>query len=188
MTTLVALVLEFLKTGLFAVGGGLATLPFLYQMADRYSWFSTEMLVNMIAISESTPGPIGINMATYAGFLAAGVVGSLAASLSVALPGVCISIAVARGYKEYKDNRVVQDAFYAIRPVVAALIAHAALNIMGVSLLVPQAQVNGSNFFGIFNWFNILVFVILLVLTNKCKAHPVIFIAASAAVGLMFQL
>ena len=75
--TYLILFLEFFKIGLFAVGGGLATLPFLSELAGKYPWFDESMLGNMIAVSQSTPGPIGINMATYAGFNAGGVLGGL---------------------------------------------------------------------------------------------------------------
>lgn len=179
---------EFFKTGLFAVGGGLATLPFLYEMAEKFDWFTSDELVNMIAISESTPGPIGINMATYAGFLAAGVLGSLIASFSVAIPGAGISILVARGYGEFHNNRFVKYAFYAIRPVVAALIAQAAYGIIKVALFNFDAYA-AVGFWGVFRWVNIAIFAVLMFLTNRFKKiHPIVFLAAAAVLGVMLKL
>ena len=90
MSLLIQLFLEFFKIGLFAVGGGLATIPFLHQLAEKYTWFTVETLVDMIAISESTPGAMGVNMATYTGFTTAGIPGSLVATLGLVLPSIVI--------------------------------------------------------------------------------------------------
>ena len=108
---------EFFKTGLFAIGGGLATLPFLYDMADKYPWFTRTDLANMIAVSESTPGPIGVNMATYVGFTTGGILGSIIATCGLVLPSLIIIIIIAKFLESFQDNRFVQSAFYGLRPV-----------------------------------------------------------------------
>ena len=105
---------EFLKIGLFSVGGGLATLPFLYKLADSYDWFTRAMLVDMIAISESTPGPIGVNMATYAGYTAAGVYGGVLATLSLVFPSVVIALFITKALDAFREEKFVKSSFYGI--------------------------------------------------------------------------
>ena len=107
MSILIQLFLEFFKIGLFAVGGGLATIPFLHQLAEKYTWFTVETLVDMIAISESTPGAMGVNMATYSGFTTAGISGSLIATLGLVLPSIVIIIIIAHFLKQFSDSPVV---------------------------------------------------------------------------------
>ena len=102
--TLLRLMLEFIKTGLFSVGGGLATLPFLYEMSDATGWFSHADIADMIAVSESTPGAIGINMSTYAGFKTAGVLGGILATLALAFPSVVIILIIAKFLNKFRDN------------------------------------------------------------------------------------
>ncbi len=106
--TLLKLMLAFARTGLFSVGGGLATLPFLYEMSDTSGWFSHTDIADMIAVSESTPGAIGINMSTYAGFRTAGVPGGILATLSLALPSVIVSLIIARFLEKFRSNRLVE--------------------------------------------------------------------------------
>ena len=120
--TLLLLCYEFFKTGLFAIGGGLATLPFLYEISDRYGWFSHADIADMIAISESTPGAIGINMSTYAGYTTGGIMGGILASLSLAAPSVIIILIVARFLEKFRDSRYVNRAFYGLRPASIAMI------------------------------------------------------------------
>ncbi len=186
--TYLLLIYEFFKTGLFSIGGGLATLPFLFQMAENYPWFTTTQLVNMIAISESTPGPIGINMATYAGFVAAGILGGIIASLAIAAPSVGISIFVANKFTKVKDNKYVKDAFYGIRPVVAALIATAAVGIIKTSLLNIDLFKETHNIVNLFNYIPIVIFIALLFFTNKFKKHPIFYLAIAAVLGIILKL
>ena len=102
---------EFFKIGLFAVGGGAATIPFLSSLSEKTAWFTQTDLANMIAISESTPGPIGVNMATYAGFNAGssfgsfwyGIAGGVVATLSLVLPSVIVCIIVYKFLEKFKD-------------------------------------------------------------------------------------
>ena len=113
---------EFFKIGLFSIGGGMATLPFLMDLTNKYDWFTVSELTNMVAISESTPGPVGINMATYAGYNAAGVLGAVVATLALTAPAWIIIIVIAKFLENFSENTNVKAAFYGIRPAVAALI------------------------------------------------------------------
>ena len=120
---------EFFKTGLFALGGGLATIPFLTEMMNKYHWFTADMLTDMIAVSESTPGAIGINMATYTGYHINGVMGGIVATLGLIAPSIIVICIVAQFLKKFKDSELVKSVFYGIRPAVTALIASAGITI-----------------------------------------------------------
>ena len=191
--TLLLLCFEFFKTGLFAVGGGLATLPFLNDIAEKYpEWFTHEQLADMIAVAESTPGPIGINMATYAGFTAAGVPGALLATFSLVLPAFLILLMIAKALDLYMSNRFVKAAFKGLRPAVTGLIAAAGFGVYKLCLLdIEVFDGSVSSIPQIFNWVPILIFAVVLFLTQfkyTKKLHPVILIAACAAVGVLLKL
>jgi chromate transporter len=186
MNVYAALALEFLKIGLFSVGGGLATLPFLYRLADAYDWYTRPMLVDMIAISESTPGPIGINMATYAGVSAAGAPGGVLASVALVAPSVVIAILITRVLDQFRENERVKAAFYGIRPAVTALIASSAFGIARMVLLHTDVFAASGFGLGVLNLKGIALFVALSLAMMKWKAHPVFFIAAGAAAGIAF--
>ncbi len=185
---------EFFKTGLFAIGGGLATIPFLYEMADKYPWFTRSMLGDMIAISESTPGPIGVNMATYAGIqggfevggIGAALLGGLVATFGLVLPSVIVIILIYKVFEKFKANRHVQNAFYGIRPAVTGMIASAGLGMVEMALLHTDALGQGS-FWAIFQPKAIILFAVLLVLTNKIKLHPIVYILFAGIVGIIFR-
>lgn len=144
--TYLRLFLEFFRTGLFAVGGGLATMPFLYHISDTTGWFSHADLANMIAVSESTPGPMGINMATYVGFTVAGIPGAVIATLGLVSPSIIVILIVAKFLETFRTNRTVDAVFYGLRPASCGLIAAAGLSVVSLALLnLNGARRNGSN-------------------------------------------
>ena len=177
---------EFFKTGLFSVGGGLATLPFLYDMSTRTGWFTTADIADMIAVSESTPGPIGINMSTYAGFTTAGVLGGVIASVGLAAPSVIIILIIAKFLEKFRNNRFVEGAFYGLRPASIAMITAAGLNVARVALVNMDALAAGD-YGGFFLWKAILLGAAIFIGQRKLKWSPVIFIAIAAVVGIVFQ-
>ncbi|MBQ5787623.1 MAG: chromate transporter [Oscillospiraceae bacterium] len=181
---------EFFKTGLFAVGGGMATLPFLYDMSARTGWFTQARLADMIAVSESTPGPIGVNMATYVGFETAGIPGAVVATLGLICPSIIIIILIARVLKQFRESKTVDAVFYGLRPCSIALIAAAGLLVARVTFLNQDALAAGFNPAELLRWKELLLAAVLLVLTRFVeplkKLHPVVFIALSAAVGILF--
>ena len=189
MMILLRLFWEFFKTGLFAVGGGMATLPFLYDMSARTGWFTEARLADMIAVSESTPGPIGVNMATYVGFETAGVPGAVVATLGLICPSVIIILMIARVLKQFRASKTVDAVFYGLRPCSIALIAAAGLLVARITFLNPSALADGVNFSELFRWKEIILAAVLLVMTRVVKPlkklHPVVFIAFSAAVGIL---
>ena len=186
--TILQLMLEFFKTGLFSVGGGLATLPFLYEMSDRFpEWFSHADIADMIAVAESTPGPIGINMSTYAGFRAAGIPGGILASLALALPSVIIILIIARFLNRFRDSKLVEGAFYGLRPASIAMISAAGLNVAKVALVNMDALAGGAGLGEFFIWKALALAAVIFIAQRKLKWSPVIFIAISAVVGIVFK-
>ena len=187
--TILLLMAEFFKTGLFSVGGGLATLPFLYEMSARHpDWFTSADIADMIAISESTPGPIGINMSTYAGYRTAGIPGGFLASFALALPCVVIILIIARFLAKFRQNRLVEGAFYGLRPASIAMISVAGLNVVRVALVNMDAFAPGGGGLGeFFIWKALVLAVAIFIAQKKLKWSPVIFIAISAVIGVIFQ-
>ena len=176
---------EFFKIGLFSVSGGMATLPFLYDMADRTGWFTYDQIADMLAVSESTPGPIGINMATYTGFTTAGMPGSIVATLGVITPGIIIVLLIIAVLERFRKNKYVEAAFYGIRPASAGLIAAAGVLVAEIALF----NVDADSIAGFFDVKALILAAVLVVLTRWVKPtkklHPVVFIAASAVVGIL---
>jgi chromate transporter len=186
---LLSLYWEFFKTGLFAVGGGMATIPFLQEMGLRTGWFSPAALADMLAVSESTPGPIGINMATYVGYTVGGVPGGLVATLGEITPSVLIVLLIAAALRAFRNNRTVERAFYGMRPASLGLIAAAGLGVMRLCLLDEEAFAAGGQISDLLPWKGLLLFALLWCLTNLVRPtkrlHPVVWIAVSAAVGVL---
>ncbi len=183
---------EFLKIGLFSVGGGMATLPFLYDLADKTGWFTGAQVADMLAVSESTPGPIGINMATYTGYTVAGVPGAVLASVGIILPGLALVLIITAMLEKFRKNRYVEGAFYGLRPASVALITAAGLLVAKITFLDEALleAYSGGGFLSLISWKAVILAAVLLVLTRwfkpTKKLHPVVFIAASAVVGIIF--
>ena len=200
MSVYLRLFWEFFQTGLFAVGGGMATLPFLKNIGQATVWYTYTDLMNMLAVSESTPGPIGINMATYVGFTVKGIPGVIVATIGEITPSVIVILIVAAMLKKFRDSKLVNHAFYGLRPASTALIGAACVSVVlevltYVSVQTPEGSMvntfslaEGS---GLLNWPGLLLAAGLLVLTNWVKPtkklHPIVFIALSAVVGVVFQ-
>ena len=182
---------EFFKTGLFAVGGGMATIPFLYDISETTGWYTQAQLADMIAVSESTPGPIGINMATYVGFLTAGIPGAVIATVGLVTPSVIIILLIARVLAAFRQNKYVDAAFYGLRPCSVGLIAAAGLMVVKIALFDFDLCRRTGRLLDLFNIKALLLAVALLFLTRGVKPlkklHPVVFIAASALVGILFS-
>ena len=198
---LVQLFLEFCRVGLFSVGGGLATIPFLTDLGERTGWFGAGDLANMIAISESTPGPIGINMATYVGFTVGGIPGAVIATLGEVTPSIIVILIVAAILRSFRDNAYVDRAFYGLRPASTGLIGAACAAVVlevltnvetagGEGSLVKTFRLGEGGLAALLNWQGLLLAALLLALTNWVKPtkklHPIVFIALSAAVGVIF--
>lgn len=185
---LLQLIVEFFKVGLFAVGGGLATIPFLAELSENYHWFSMQMLSDMIAVSESTPGAIGINMSTFVGYTTAGIPGGILATLGLIAPSIIIICIIAKMLKKFKDSPYVKAIFYGLRPAVTAMIAAAGLDIFMVTIFNVSLFEKTKELLDLFQWRSILLFVIIFGLSNKFKKlHPIVFIAGAAVIGIVFH-
>ena len=165
----VKLFLEFFHIGLFSFGGGYATLPFLYHIADVQKWYTTKQLSDMIAVSSITPGPVGVNVATFAGYLTSGVSGALVATMSVILPSLIIVVIISKLLEQFKHNKYVQSVIYTLKPAGCGLLAA-----VGVDMFV-----NNINLLGMF----LLAGLFWASLTEK--RDPLFYLAVSAFVGLI---
>ncbi len=183
MMTYIYLIIEFFKIGLFSVGGGLATLPWLFDLAEKdYGWFTSSQLADMIAISESTPGPMGVNMATYAGYNAGGIFGGIISTLSLALPGIVIIIIIYGFLEKFSDNKYVKGVFYALHPAVGALITLACIQVYKSSFLASEGFGIKPLHFAVFA----VIFAVKLIFGKKI--HPIAVIAAGAVIGAVISL
>jgi chromate transporter len=176
---------EFFQVGLFAVGGGLATLPFLYSLGTRTGWFTTAQVADMLAVSESTPGPIGVNMATYVGFTAGGIPGAVIATLGLVAPSYLVILLVCRVLEKTRNNPWVDSVFTCLRPVSTALITAAGLSVAALVLLRPAETLLGR-----VDWRAVVMAALLVALTRFIpqtrKLHPLVWILLSAGAGLLF--
>ncbi len=182
---------EFFKTGLFSVGGGMATIPFLEDISTRTGWFTHAQLADMVAVSESTPGPIGVNMATYVGYLTGGIPGSIIATLGLVTPSVIVILIIAAFLRSFRENKYVDRVFYGIRPASTALIASAGISVLMLCIVDVEAFRVSGKIFELIDPKAIILFALIWVLTNLVKQtkkmHPLVFIAISAAAGLVFK-
>lgn len=164
---------EFFKIGLFAIGGGAVTIPFLFDLSEKYGWFSTAELTDMIAVSESTPGPLGVNMATFAGFQTAGILGGIIATFGLVLPSVIVIILISKLLKQFSQNEHAQTLLSSIRPGVLALIIFAGWQIARISIVDIKTTI---------------IFVIFTTLIYFYKKSPIFYILLSATVGIILKL
>ena len=190
MMTLIRLFLEFCRVGLFSVGGGLATIPFLTDLGERTGWFSPGDLANMIAISESTPGPMGVNMATYVGFHTAGVAGGVVATLGLVSSSIVIILIIAGFLEKFRQSKAVDGVCDGLRAASVALITAALLQVAKIALLRPAQGLESA--FSLYpNWIAIALAAVIFVLVKFSplkKLHPVCFIGLAALVGVIFQM
>ena len=180
---------EFCKVGLFSVGGGLATIPFLTDLGERTGWFTSGQLADMIAISESTPGPMGVNMATYVGFASGGILGGVVATLGLIFPSIVIILIIAKFLQKFRQSKVVDGVFYGLRAASVALITAALLQVAKIALMFREVPATGA--VQTFYWPAILLAAVIFVLvkfTPLKKLHPICFIGLAALVGIVFQL
>ena len=182
---------EFFKTGLFAVGGGMATLPFMYDISDKTGWFTHSMLADMVAVSESTPGPIGVNMATDVGFVTGGVPGAVIATVGLVTPSVIVILLIARVLKAFRENQYVDAGFYGLRPCSIGLIAAAGVLVIKLALFNTELYASTGAIADLFNVKALILAAVLLAATRCIKKlkglHPIVFILASAVIGIVFS-
>lgn len=164
------LFLQFFHVGVFSFGGGYATLPFLYDIADKFHWYSAKQLTDMLAISSITPGPVGVNVATFAGFTTSGILGSLVATTAIILPSYIIVTIVFKVIDKFRTNRNIKGAIRGLKPAGCAL-----LSAVGIKLLFT------SNL----HLLGTLILLGFLILSIKKKQDPLFYLGISAILGLL---
>lgn len=164
---------EFFKIGLFSFGGGYATIPFLYHIASNYGWYSVQELTKMIAVASITPGPVGINVATYAGLKSAGVLGSLLATVSEILPSLILVLIVAKLLKKFNDNYYVKTVIQTLKPISCALLFSVAVELLQPTFYDLKA---------------LILIAVLLILSKNSKKDPLFYILISGVVGAILTI
>ena len=190
---------ELFKPGLFAIGGGMATVPFLQDISAKTGWFTSADLANMIAVSESTPGPMGVNMATYVGYTVGsqqlggtgmGVVGAVVATLGLISPSIVVILIVAYFLKRFRDSRLVDSVLYGLRPASVALISAAGVEIVLFAVLRVESIWRIAD--ASLSWKAVVLALAVFAGTNLIpglkKIHPIWFVAASAVAGVLLHM
>ncbi len=196
LSVLVELFFRFFFVGLFSVGGGLATLPFLTDMGEVTGWFTQMDISNMVAISESTPGPLGINMATYIGYqvlsgygMGYGVLGCIVASLGLTVPALVTIMVIMRVLQKFRSSKIVEYVFYGLRAASVGLITAACLNVAKIAFFSSELMAETGNFFTAIDYKSIILAVLVFFgVTKFKKVHPIAFIAVAAVVGIIFKM
>ncbi len=183
---------EFFKVGLFSVGGGLATIPFLEDLAVRTGWFTAADLADMIAVSESTPGPMGVNMSTYVGFTCAGVPGAIVGVLGLITPSIIVILIIAGFLQKFRDSKAVDAVFSGLRPASTALITAAGISVALIALSQQIELLTADGIPVTVPYWPAIVIALVVFLCMRWKAlkkvHPIVYIGLAALVGIVFQL
>lgn len=173
---------EFTKIGVFAIGGGYATIPFLFYLQEKYNWYSVHELTNMIAISNITPGPVGINMATYTGFKIAGLFGSVISTFSIVLIPFIITILITKLFTKFQDNETVNNIFLGLRPAACALLSSIGITLLYTALF-DEKTINLSNI----DFNQLILFLLLISIMSFFKKNPLITIILGAFGGVILN-
>ena len=170
---LIHLFVEFFKIGMFSFCGGYATIPFLYHISQVYNWYSIDELTQMVAVASITPGPVGINVATYAGLKSAGLLGSALATVAEMLPSLFLVIIVSKLLKKFSDNFYVKSIIETLKPISCALLTSVAIGLLKPEIKDLKAMI-------------LLAF--LLLISWKSKKDPLFYIALAALIGVILAL
>lgn len=179
----VLLFIEFFKIGLLAIGGGYATLPFLYTLSEQYQWFSAKELTDMIAISNITPGPVGINVATFAGYKTAGLLGGIIATTAIVLPALIIIMIIANFLDKYKENKIIQSLFSGLKPAACALLAGICVKLFS-EIIINGDKIMTNNV----DYKSITIFILLMLISLKTKKNPILLILYGAVAGILINI
>ena len=177
----------FFSIGLFSIGGGMATLPLLQKAVEKYNWMTENEFFNMIAISESTPGPIGINMSTYVGYNTGGVFGGICATLGIVTPSLIIILIICHYFMRFNENPIVKSAFFTLRPAVTGLIAAAGYSVLRISIFNFKLYEKTREVINLIDIKGLILFIALLILSNKYKKHPIFYIVIAGIIGFIFK-
>lgn len=188
MPLILKLYWEYFKVGLFSIGGGLATIPFLEELMNKTHWYTMEDLTNLIAVSECTPGPMGVNMATYVGNVMIGPIGGIVATLGLISPSIIIILLIAVFLKNFSSLPVVQNTFAGLRPASTALIAVACCSVAKVAVLDFERIGTTTNYLSLIKVPELILAAAIFAGIKIFKKHPVVYIVIAAAIGIIFKL
>ena len=186
--TLLLLYAEFFKIGLFSVGGGLATLPFLYEMASLYNFFTPEDIGNFLAIAQSSPGAIGVNISAQIGYRAGGMQGAYIAPLGLVSPAVIIIVIISRILNSFKENTTVKAVFMGLRPAATGLIFAAGFGVIALSIFSMDIFSFGRTWYEGIHWKELILLAVLFFLVYRFNKHPILYIAAAGLAGIILGL
>ncbi len=184
--SLFQLFLVFLYVGMFTIGGGLVAITLMQQELVGRGLITAERFYNMVAISESTPGPIGINMATYIGYEMYGIPGGIIATIGTVLPSLVVIIVIARYFGKFQEKPLVKAAFFGLRAGTTGMIAVAAFQVILVAVLSLDSFSRTGRWQDIADWRAFAFLCIIFVLQVKIDWHPVFFIILGAVFGIIF--
>ena len=182
------LVEEFIIIGCLAIGGGMVAVPFIQKIASDTGWITEKQIIEMIAISEITPGPLLVNMATYIGYIVAGLIGGILTTIALILPQIIIIFFIYKVFNKFKDNKNVLIFFKGIRPVSLALTAGGVLAILQSTFFNLSNYIEISSIWKIFNWKCILLGIAVILVMRKVKIHPIFYFIICGIIGIIFKL
>lgn len=185
IVTYLKLYFIFFKVGLFTIGGGLAAIPLLQEEVLTRGWLTLAEFTDMIAVSESTPGPIGANVATYVGYSQHGILGSVVATMGLVTPSVIIIIIIARFVMSFRENKIVDAVFVGLRPAVTGLILSAAYSVALITMFQFDLFKDTNLIQDLFNVKAIALFVVFYYLVQKFKLHPIYYIVLAGCIGVL---
>jgi len=181
------LFITFFKIGLFTIGGGYAMIPLIQQEVVAHGWLTLLELTDFIAVSESTPGPFAVNIATFVGMEMGGLLGALVTTTAVVLPSFIIILFIAKVFTNFQQNKWVQGALYGMRPVVVGLIASAVVLLMSTGFIGEETEIHSvGDLFASLQYLEIIIFMIGSFVYFRFKLHPIKLILISAALGMLF--
>lgn len=185
--SLIHLFFVFFYIGLFAIGGGLIAATFMKQaLCDQYCLITAEKFYSMLAISESTPGPIGINIATYIGTELHGVVGGVVATFGEVLPSLIVIILISKFFSRYTEKLSIRTVFSALRPATTGMVLSILVNLFSMAIINISAMKSGGTFFEVVSIKSVTVYAVSLIVLFKTKLHPVVIILFGAVCGVLF--
>lgn len=184
MSIYLKLLFEFSKIGLFAIGGGYATIPFLYHLSVFYNWFSSKDLTQFLAFANIIPGPVGFNLASLVGFKVSGIIGALMAAIGIIIPSLVFVLIISKLLKEFEGNKYVKSIFYMLKPTSCAMIAGIGLKLIKDIILTNAQNISVYSI----DWKALILFISLFAISLKKEHSPLFYIGVSALVGVLFHI
>lgn len=185
---LLYLMKEFFIIGCFSFGGGMAMIPFLQEISSNTGLITETQIIDMITISEITPGPLGVNMATYIGYIISGILGGIITTMALILPQIVFTFLIYKLYSRLKENNTFLIFLKGMRPVALALTLGGSLSIFRATFLKLDNYTGINSILQMFNWQCIFLFTVLTIIMRKIKIPTILYFVACAVIGIVFKL